>query len=54
VLAPVFVGLLEHRRDSRVVVCSGITGASLSDLASHLTSRLPGALEEIVGRVRAV
>ena len=54
VLAPVFVGLLEHRRDSRVVVCSGINGASLSDLASHLTSRLPGALEEIVGRVRAV
>ena len=54
VLAPVFVGLLEHRRDSRVVVCSGITGASLSELASHLTSRLPGALEEIVGRVRAV
>jgi hypothetical protein len=52
VLAPVFVGLLEHRRDSRVVVCSGITGASLSDLASHLTSRLPGALEEIVGRIR--
>ena len=64
VLAPVFVGLLEHRRargfggvpqiDSRVVVCSGINGASLSELASHLTSRLPGALEEIVGRVRAV
>jgi hypothetical protein len=54
VLAPVFVGLLEHRRDSRVVVCSGINGASLSDLASHLTSRLPGALEEIVGRVRAL
>jgi hypothetical protein len=52
VLAPVFVGLLEHRRDSRVVVCSGVTGASLVDLASHLTSRLPGALEEIVGRVR--
>ncbi len=62
VLAPVFVGLLEHRRarvfggvpriDSRVVVCSGITGASLTDLASHLTSRLPGALEEIVGRIR--
>jgi hypothetical protein len=52
VLAPVFVGLLEHRRDSRVVVCSGITGASLVDLASHLTSRLPGALEEIVCRVR--
>ena len=62
VLAPVFIGLLEHRRglgfgtgpriDSRVVVCSGVTGASLTDLASHLTSRLPGALEEIVGRVR--
>jgi hypothetical protein len=52
VLAPVFVGLLEHRRDSRVVVCSGVTGASLSNLASHLTSRLPGALEEIVSRVR--
>jgi len=52
VLAPVFVGLLEHRRDSRVVVCSGVTGVSLSDLASHLTSRLPGALEEIVSRVR--
>jgi hypothetical protein len=62
VLAPVFVGLLEHRRargfggdpriDSRVVVCSAITGASLSDLASHLTSRLPGALEEILGGVR--
>jgi hypothetical protein len=52
VLAPVFVGLLEHRRDSRVVVCSGVTGASLTDLASYLTSRLPGALEEIVGRVR--
>ena len=52
VLAPVFIGLLEHRRDSRVVVCSGVTGASLSDLASHLTSRLPGALEEIVSRVR--
>ena len=52
VLAPVFVGVLEHRRDSRVVVCSGVTGASLSDLASHLTSRLPGALEEIVSRVR--
>jgi hypothetical protein len=52
VLAPVFVGLLEHRRDSRVVVCSGVTGASLPDLASHLTSRLPGALEEIVSRVR--
>ncbi len=52
VLAPVFVGLLEHRRDSRVVVCSGVTGASLVDLASHLTSRLPDALEEIVGRVR--
>ena len=52
VLAPVFVGLLEHRRDSRVVVCSGVTGASLSDLASYLTSRLPGALEEIVARVR--
>jgi hypothetical protein len=52
VLAPVFVGLLEHRRDSRVVVCSGVTGASLTDLASHLTSRLPGALEEIVSRVR--
>jgi hypothetical protein len=51
-LAPVFVGRLEHRRDSRVVVCSGVTGAPLSDLASHLTSRLPGALEEIVGRVR--
>lgn len=52
VLAPVFVGLLEHRRESRVVVCSGVTGASLTDLASHLTSRLPGALEEIVARVR--
>ena len=52
VLAPVFVGLLEHRRDSRVVVCSAVTGASLSTLASHLTSRLPGALEEIVSRVR--
>jgi hypothetical protein len=52
VLAPVFVGLLEHRRDSRVVVCSGITGAPLSDLASHLTSRLPGAREEIVSRIR--
>jgi len=52
VLVPVFVGLLEHRRDSRVVVCSGVTGASLSDLASHLTSRLPGALEEIVSLVR--
>jgi hypothetical protein len=52
VLAPVFIGLLEHRRDSRVVVCSGVTGVSLSDLASHLTSRLPGALEEIVSRVR--
>jgi hypothetical protein len=62
VLAPVFVGLLEHRQvrgfgrvapiDSRVVVCSGITGASLPDLASHLTSRLPVALEDIVSRVR--
>ncbi|HVW32536.1 MAG TPA: restriction endonuclease [Acidimicrobiia bacterium] len=62
VLAPVIIGLLEHRRglgfgagpriDSRVVVCSGVTGAPLPDLASHLTSRLPGALEEIVGRVR--
>lgn len=52
VLAPVFIGLLEHRRDSRVVVCSGVTGIPLSDLASHLTSRLPGALEEIVSRVR--
>ena len=52
VLAPVFVGLLEHRRDSRVVVCSGITGASLSDLASHLTSRLPAAREEILSRIR--
>jgi len=52
VLAPVFVGLLEHRRDSRVVVCSAVTGARLPDLASHLTSRLPHALEEIVGRVR--
>jgi Restriction endonuclease len=52
VLAPVFVGLLEHRRDSRVVVCSGVTGASLTDLASHLTSRLPDALEEMVSRVR--
>ena len=52
VLAPVFVGLLEHRRESRVVVCSGVTGASLVDLASHLTSRLPGALEEMVVRVR--
>jgi len=52
VLAPVFVGVLEHRRDSRVVVCSGVTGASLADLASHLTSRLPASLEEIVGRVR--
>jgi hypothetical protein len=35
-------------------VCSAITGAPLSDLASHLTSRLPGALEEILGRVRAL
>ena len=62
VLAPVFVGMLEHRSargfggvpqiDRRVVVCSGVTGASLADLASHLTSRLPGALEEIVARVR--
>jgi hypothetical protein len=52
VLAPVYVGLLEHRRDSRVVVCSGVTGARLPDLASHLTSRLPHALEEIVSRVR--
>ncbi|MEW6476555.1 MAG: restriction endonuclease [Actinomycetota bacterium] len=52
VLAPVFIGLLEHRRDSRLVVCSGVTGVPLSDLASHLTSRLPGALEEIVSRVR--
>jgi hypothetical protein len=62
VLAPVFVGLLEHRRargfggvpqiDRRVVVCSGVTGASLTDLASHLTSRLPDALEEMVSRVR--
>jgi hypothetical protein len=52
VLAPVFIGLLEHRRDSRVVVCSGITGASLADLASHLTSRLPDSLEEIVSRIR--
>ena len=62
VLAPVFVGLLEHRRafglgsrtrvDSRVVVCSGVNGGPLPDLASHLTSRLPGTLEEIVGRVR--
>jgi hypothetical protein len=54
VLAPVFVGLLEHRRDSRVVVCSAVTGAPLAELASHLTSRLPGALEEIVSRVRPV
>jgi hypothetical protein len=54
VLAPVFVGLLEHRRESRVVVCSGVTGARLPDLASHLTSRLPHALEEIVGRVRQI
>lgn len=52
VLAPVFIGLLEHRRDSRFVVCSAVTGALLADLASHLTSRLPGALEEIVSRVR--
>jgi hypothetical protein len=62
VLAPVFVGALEHRRavrargrprvDTRVVVCSGITGVPLSGLASHLTSRLPVALEEIVSRVR--
>jgi hypothetical protein len=52
VLDPVFVGLLEHRRDSRVVVCSGVTGASLSDLASHLTSRLPGVREEIVSAIR--
>ena len=62
VLAPVFVGLLEHRRgrrsggatgvDSRVVVCSAVTGAPLSDLASHLTSRLPAALGEIEGRLR--
>jgi hypothetical protein len=52
VVAPVFVGLLEHRRDSRVVVCSGVDGARLPDLASHLTSRLPDALEEIVNRVR--
>jgi hypothetical protein len=62
VLAPVFVGLLEHRRargfgsaprvDSRVVVCSGVNGARLGDLASYLTSRLPGALEEMVSRVR--
>jgi hypothetical protein len=62
VLAPVFVGLLEHRRgfgpgggsriDSRVVVCSGLTGVPLPELASHLTSRLPGALEEIVSRIR--
>jgi restriction endonuclease len=52
VLAPVFVGLFEHRRDSRVVVCSGVTGASLTDLASHLTSRLPDALEEIETRIR--
>jgi hypothetical protein len=52
VLAPVFVGLFEHRRDSRVVVCSGVTGVSLPDLASHLTSRLPSALEEIVSRIR--
>ena len=61
VLAPVFVGFLEHRRafgfgrtriDSRVVVCSGVNGGPLPDLASHLTSRLPIALEEIVGRVR--
>jgi hypothetical protein len=34
------------------VVCSGVTGASLVDLASHLTSRLPDALEEIVSRIR--
>ena len=54
VLAPVFVGLLEHRRETRVVVCSGISGAPLSDLASHLTSRLPGALEGIVDQVRRV
>ena len=54
VLAPVFVGLLEHRRDSRVVLCSAVTGAPLTDLASHLTSRLPGALEEIVSRVRHI
>jgi hypothetical protein len=63
VLAPVFVGLLEHRRargfgrdvsqiDRRVVVCSGVTGASLTDLASHLTSRLPDALEEMATRIR--
>jgi hypothetical protein len=52
VLAPVFVGLLEHRRDTRVVVSSGVTGAPLDDLASHLTSRLPGALEEIEPRIR--
>ena len=54
VLAPVFVGLLEHRRESRVVLCSGITGAPLPDLASHLTSRLPAALGEIVSRMRSV
>jgi hypothetical protein len=34
------------------VVCSGVTGVPLFGLASHLTSRLPGALEEIVARVR--
>jgi len=54
VLAPVFVGLLEHRRESRIVLCSGVTGVPLPDLASHLTSRLPGALEEIVNRSRRV
>ena len=62
VLAPVFIGILEHRRarglrtvapvESRVVVCSGVTGAPLSELASHLTSRLPDSLKEIAGRVR--
>ena len=53
VLAPVFVGLLEHRRDSAGSWCAvGSPVRRLSDLASHLTSRLPGALEEIVGRVR--
>jgi hypothetical protein len=54
VLAPVFIGLLEHRREARVVVCSGVSGAPLSELASHLTSRLPGALDEIMTGVRRV
>ena len=54
VLAPLFVGLLEHRGGGRIAVVDGFTRRLLPDLSVHLTAALPWAVEQLEAVVRPV